>query len=293
MMIEVMETQAYPMPLPFAEPLKGERALDWPEVDGDGGPALAPCCAARTAHATADRDELILRYAPLVRFVVARLGITLSAILDHDDLLGYGILGLIDAVDRFDPERRVKFETYAAARIRGYIIDQLRALDWLPRSSRQRLRDIERISLAIEQQEGHAARCEEVAATLGLAPECVRQALQDANCSFLSLDAGAHGAHGADDSGEVSLLDMVADEVSPGPAAIVEQMDLGASLSEALQRLPERERQIVELYYGGELTLKQISRVLGISESRICQLHARAIARLRADLEGSAHAYAA
>ncbi len=252
-------------------------------------PALSPVDAVTPAQAL-HRQEMILRYAPLVKYVVSRLGVSLLAVLDFDDLLGYGILGLIDAVDRFDPARQVKFETYATSRIRGYIIDQLRALDWMPRSTRQRVREIEHAATAFEQQAGCSARWDDVAASLGLDAGQVKQAQADAHRVVVSLDTAA-GA-GAE-SPDTSLLDVLADEDSPGPAMIVEQMDLRIGLSAALHHLPQRERHIIFLYYCEELTLKEISQILGISESRVCQLHARATSRLRAYLEDGLPAQAA
>jgi len=225
-----------------------------------------------------NREAMIVRYAPLVKYVVGRLAISLPAVIDHDDLLGYGTLGLIDAVDRFDPARLVKFETYAVTRIRGYIIDQLRALDWIPRSARQRSREIERASTQFEQEQGRPAKRQEIAAALGLDPAQVAQAQADAACATISLDVAARTSH---DGSELNLLDMIEDADSPSPAAVAEQNDLRLSLRAAVAQLPERERHLISLYYGDRLTLKEISVVLGVSESRVCQIHARATARLR------------
>jgi len=228
------------------------------------------------------RDAMIVRYAPLVKYVVGRLAISLPAVLDYDDLLGYGALGLIDAVDRYDPARLVKFETYAITRIRGYIIDHLRALDWIPRSARQRGREIERTSTQLEQEQGRPARRQEIAAALGLDLTQVAQAQADASCTTISLDVAARAAH---DGSDLNLLDMIEDAASPSPAVVAEQNDLRLSLRAALVQLPERERHLISLYYGERLTLKEISHVLSISESRVCQLHARATARLRSSLD--------
>ena len=233
---------------------------------------------------------MIVRYAPLVKYVVGRLAISLPAVIDYDDLLGYGTLGLIDAVDRFDPARLVKFETYAVTRIRGYIIDQLRALDWIPRSARQRGREIERASTQFEQEQGRPAKRHEIAAALGLDTTQVAQAQVDAACATISLDVAARTAH---DGSELNLLDMIEDAESPSPAVVAEQNDLRLSLRAAVAQLPERERHLISLYYGERLTLKEISVVLGVSESRVCQIHARATARLRSSLDSEMPALAA
>jgi len=237
-----------------------------------------------------DRDAMIVRYAPLVTYVVGRLAISLPAVIDYDDLLGYGTLGLIDAVDRFDPARLVKFETYAVTRIRGYIIDQLRALDWIPRSARQRGREIERASTQFEQEQGRPAKRQEIATALGLDTAQVAQAQVDAACAMISLDVAAHMSH---DGSELNLLDMIEDAASPSPAVVAEQNDLRLSLRAAVVQLPERERHLISLYYGDRLTLKEISVVLGVSESRVCQIHARATARLRSSLDSEMTALAA
>ncbi len=236
------------------------------------------------------REAMIVRYAPLVKYVVGRLAISLPAVLDHDDLLGYGTLGLIDAVDRFDPARLVKFETYAVTRIRGYIIDQLRALDWIPRSARQRGREIERASTRFEQEQGRPAKRQEIAAALGLDTTQVAQAQADATCATISLDVAARTSH---DGSELNLIDMIEDAESPSPAVVAEQNDLRLSLRAAVAQLPEREHHLISLYYGDRLTLKEISVVLGVSESRVCQIHARATARLRSSLDSEMTALAA
>jgi len=194
-----------------------------------------------------DREAIIVRYAPLVKYVVGRLAISLPAVIDYDDLLGYGTLGLIDAVDRFDPAQLVKFETDAVTRIRGYIIDQLRALDWIPRSARQRGREIERASTQFKQEQGRPAKRQDIAVTLGLDPAQVAQAQVDAACTTISLDVAERTSH---DGSELNLLDMIEDADSPSPAVVAEQNDLRLSLRAAVAQLPERERHLISLYYG-------------------------------------------
>lgn len=224
------------------------------------------------------RDEMIVKYMPLVQYVVSSLSFSLPPMLDTDDLISYGTMGLINALDRFDAERGVKFETYAVTRIRGYIIDQLRALDWIPRSTRQRARLIERTREEMERTLGRAPRADEVAQELGLDRAKYDLALQDASCVTLSLDAMLHPD---EENTPAALLGVVHDESSPSPSASLEAHDLKNTVSSALSTLTEREQYLLRLYYYEERTLQEISRVLEVSESRACQIHTRALKRLR------------
>jgi len=224
------------------------------------------------------RDELIMKYMPLVYYVVNGLALSLPPMLDLDDIRSYGTMGLIDAIDRFDPNRAVKFETYAVTRIRGYIIDQLRTLDWIPRSARQRARQIERTHDEMEREMGRVPTANEVAGRLGLDRGKYDQAMQDATCITLSLDAMLHPDEESLNGG---LLHVVEDESSPSPSACLEARDMRNAVSVALGTLPEREQHLLRLYYFEERTLQEISRVLEVSESRVCQLHTRALGRLR------------
>lgn len=229
------------------------------------------------------RDELIMRYMPLVRFVVSRLGIPPSSLLETEDLVSYGMMGLINAVDRFDPARGVRFEAFATARIRGEVIDQLRILNWLPRSAVSRIRQVE-AALAIVEQRGRPATDEEVAREVGVPVERYRQMLVEASISVLSLDAPL-GTFAPEDEA-MTLGELLEDMHTLGPAEQTERRELQVALSEALDRLPERERLLLALYYNEELTMKEISRVMAVSESRVCQLHAQAVMRLRTVLMG-------
>ncbi len=234
--------------------------------------------AIEAAPEPTSRDELIVKYLPLVHYVVNSLSLSLPPMLDNDDIFSYGCMGLIDAIDRFDESRMVKFETYAVTRIRGYIIDQLRALDWIPRSARQRARQIERTHDEIERESGHAPRADEVAARMGIDREKYDQAMIDAACVTLSLDAIVHPD---DENAGGGLLNQITDGSSPSPVAMAEARDLQDSISSALRVLPEREQYLLHLYYFEQRTLQEISRVLAVSESRVCQLHTRALSRLR------------
>lgn len=234
--------------------------------------------AISAAPEATSREMLIVKYMPLVHYVVNSLALSLPPMLDTDDIRSYGTMGLIDAIDRFDASRCVKFETYAVTRIRGYIIDQLRALDWIPRSARQRARQIQRTQDEIERETGHAPSADEVARHLGLDRGKYDQALQDASCVTLSLDAMLHPD---EENLSGGLLQMVEDHASPSPTAFLEARDVKNTVSSALSTLPEREQHLLRLYYFEERTLQEISRVLEVSESRVCQLHTRALGRLR------------
>lgn len=228
------------------------------------------------------RDELIVEYTPLVRFVVGRLGIPSTSMLEPEDLVSYGMIGLINAIDRFDPARGVRFEAFATTRIRGAVIDQLRVLNWLPRSAVTRLRQIETVLATLEQRLGRPAKEEEAAKELGVSTERYRQLIVEIGVTVLSLDAPLSSL--VRDEEILTLGDIIVDQRMPGPAEQVEQQELLQHLTQALDRLPQRERLLLSLYYHEELTMKEISRVMSISESRVCQLHMQAIMRLRAAL---------
>lgn len=229
------------------------------------------------------RDKLITTYAPLVRFVVGRLGIPPSCMLDADDLLSCGTIGLINAIDRFDPARGSRFESFATARIRGSVIDHLRSLNWLPRTAMARIRQMEYAIANLEQRLGRPPREEEIAAEANISTSRYRQMLQEAGTIVLSLDAPLGPL--AQEEGLTSLADLLEDERSPEPDELVETQELMALLRVALDELPERERMLLALYYREELTMKEISKIMNVSESRVCQLHIQAILRLRNALD--------
>jgi RNA polymerase sigma factor FliA len=232
------------------------------------------------------RDRLIVNYAPLVKYVGARLGSGLPAHVDEGDLVSYGLLGLIGAIERYDPEREVKFETYAIARIRGSIIDELRAMDWVPRSVRARARDIERAVAELEGRLGRAPTDEEIAEKLGMTEEELDAGLTEiSRSSIAALDElWTISSSGSD---QVALIDTIADTEGPEPESALAQTELKEAIGEAIARLPEREKLVVTLYYYEELTLREIGEVLGVTESRISQLHTKAILRMKARLSGA------
>lgn len=229
------------------------------------------------------RDTLITTYTPLVHFVVARLGIPPSCMLDTDDLVSCGTIGLITAIDRYDPARGSRFESFASTRIRGAVIDHLRSLNWLPRAAMARIRQVEYAIANLEQRLGRPPTEEEIAAEAGISTSRYRQMLQEASTIVLSLDAPLGPL--AQEEGLTSLADLLEDEHAPEPNAQVEARELMALLRVALNELPERERMLLALYYREELTMKEISKIMNVSESRICQLHIQAILRLRQALD--------
>jgi RNA polymerase sigma factor FliA len=237
-------------------------------------------------HDKAIRDRLILTYAPLVKYVAGRLGSGLPAHVDEGDLVSYGLLGLIGAIERYDPTRDIKFETYAIARIKGAIIDELRALDWVPRSVRSRAREIERAIAELEAKLGTAPTDEQIAGKIGISVDELEESLTDiARSSIAALDE-LWSVSGEGD--QISLMDTIEDESGPRPEAALDQTEMREALADAIARLPEREKLVVTLYYYEELTLREIGEVLGVTESRVSQLHTKAVLRLKARLAGSA-----
>src|ERR671938_85164 len=240
----------------------------------------------RKTRDQAVRDRLILSYAPLVKYVAGRLGSGLPAHVDENDLVSYGLLGLIGAIERFDPDRDIKFETYAIARIKGSIIDELRAMDWVPRSVRSRARDIERAIADLERKLMRAPTDEEIAEKLGISTEDLNDNLSEiGRSSIAALDElWTISSSGGD---QVALIDTIEDTQGPEPQSALAETEMKEAIAEAIARLPEREKLVVTLYYYEELTLREIGEVLGVTESRVSQLHTKAILRLKARLAGS------
>jgi RNA polymerase sigma factor for flagellar operon FliA len=233
------------------------------------------------------RDRLILTYAPLVKYVAGRLGSGLPAHVDEGDLVSYGLLGLIGAIERYDPERDVKFETYAIARIKGAIIDELRAMDWVPRSVRSRAREIERAIAELERKLMRAPTDAEIAEKIGITEEELEDSLTEiSRSSIAALDElWTVSSSGGD---QIALIDTIEDTDAPDPQSSLSATEMREAIGEAIARLPEREKLVVTLYYYEELTLREIGEVLGVTESRVSQLHTKAILRLKARLAGSA-----
>lgn len=224
----------------------------------------------------ADRDAAIEQYMPLVKYVVRRLAVGLPGILDYEDLLSYGTIGLIEAIDRFDDTKGVRFESYAPQRIRGAIFDALRALDRLPRSVRQKARQRNQVIATLSSTLGREPSEAEVAREMGLTRAQYTKAVVASSWVTVSLD----GLLNRDNEND-SPNDVTADPDILDFSAGMERRQLLESLTGAIGLLPEREQHIVSLYYQDGMTMKEISQILEISESRVCQLHGRALGRLR------------
>ncbi len=232
----------------------------------------------------AAREALILHYAPLVNMVASRVGAGLPASVEQSDLVSYGMFGLIDAIEKFELDRAVKFETYASSRIRGAIIDELRAIDWVPRSVRTKARAVDRVFAELEGELRRAPTEQEVAARLGMPVEELRAIftqLSTVNVAALDELLGAGGERG--DS--LTLIDTLEDPGAVDPAGSVEAQETKALLARAIERLGERDKIVLVLYYYENMTLAEIGRVLGVTESRISQMHTAAMLRLRTFLQ--------
>lgn len=225
------------------------------------------------------KEQLIIEYADLLKYVAGRLSIYFGSNVEYDDLVGYGVFGLIDAIDKFDLSKKVKFETYASLRIRGAIIDSIREQDWAPRSLRKKGKELEKAYFEIENQLGHSASDQEVADKLGITSDELNKLLQEVNMSqMISLEDYLEQNH------ETGFDVLSARDVNQ-PEKRMEVVELKETLSEAITKLPEKEKTVVTLYYYEELTLKEISMIMKVSESRISQLHTKAILRMRGKLE--------
>jgi RNA polymerase sigma factor for flagellar operon FliA len=225
------------------------------------------------------RDELILHYASLVHYVAGRVAVGLPSSVDRSDLVSYGLFGLIDAIEKFEPERGYRFETYAIARIKGNMLDELRSLDWVPRSVRRKARAIEQACLSLEADLHRPPTDAELAEALGMSEAQLQQAMAQVSLVHLvTFDAMVAGSVDGDDA--VTVGDTLVDG-SDGPVDVVELAELRRLLADAIDRLSERERLVVSLYYFDGLTLAEIGEVLGVTESRVCQIHGKAVLQLR------------
>jgi RNA polymerase sigma factor for flagellar operon FliA len=254
-------------------------------VDREGG-IEALWTRYRSSASRPDRDQLIVHYSPLVKYVAGRVAVGLPQNVEHADLVSYGMFGLIDAIDKFDPERGFKFETYAISRIKGAILDELRSIDWVPRSVRAKVRAIEKGFAKLEARLHRAPTDEELAEALGMDMDEFRTALiQISNASIVALDEMWSMSPGGE---PVSLMDTLGDARAGDPADLLESTDLRDTLADAIARLPERERIVVALYYYDNLSLKEIGEILGVTESRVSQLHTKAVLRLKGRLQEEA-----
>ena len=228
------------------------------------------------------RDKFIRQYMPLVKYVAGKVSVGMPGSVDFDDLVGYGQFGLLDAINKFDPEKNVKFKTYAVTRIRGAIFDELRTLDWVPRSVRQKSREIEDTIVQLESKLGRTASDSEVAGAMGISEDEYHQTiLKVSGTSVLSLNDVWYSG---EESEHVSIGDCIESPTSLNPDVIVEREEIRRVIIEAINELPEKEKMVLVLYYHEDMTFKEIGQVLEVSESRVSQLHTKANFRLRAKL---------
>ncbi|AEE16573.1 RNA polymerase sigma factor WhiG [Treponema brennaborense] len=228
------------------------------------------------------RDAFIRQYMPLVKYVAGKVATGMPGSVEFDDLVGFGQFGLLDAINKYDPDKNVKFKTYAVTRIRGSIFDELRQLDWVPRSVRQKAREIEDAIVALESRLGRPASDAEVAGSMGISEaEFQQTVMRVSGTSVLSLNDVWYSG---DDSDHVSIGDSIESPASLNPDVIVEREEIRRVIAEAITELPEKEKMVLVLYYHEDLTFKEIGQVLNVSESRISQLHTKANMRLRSKL---------
>ena len=237
----------------------------------------------------ADRDLLILNYSPLVKYVAGRVAAGLPSNIEQADLISYGIFGLIDAIDKYELERGIKFETYAISRIRGAIIDELRAIDWVPRSVRFKAREVEKAYTSLENKLKRPPSDPEVAQELGVSLDDLNHTYtQLSSVSLIALDElmSVDGERGD----KLSLVETLEDTKAVGPVEAFESEEMKEILARAVNRLPEREKWVVTLYYYEAMTLAEIGRVLGVTESRVCQMHTKAVLAMRGIINEASHA---
>jgi RNA polymerase sigma factor for flagellar operon FliA len=268
-------------------PERDKVALD----DDESKPDAATVDAAlaelwRSFKDTADpslRERLILHYSPLVKYVAGRVGVGLPPNIEQADLVSYGIFGLIDAIEKFDITRAIKFETYAISRIKGAIIDELRAIDWIPRSVRYKAREVEKAYAALEARLHRTPSEAEVAGELGIALDELHSIFSQVSfVNVIALDELLNV--GGERGDKLSLVDTLEDTKAEDPVAVFETEETKYLLARAINTLPEREKIVVTLYYYEGLTLAEIGQVLGVTESRICQMHTKAVLQLRGKL---------
>src|SRR3954447_26224083 len=265
----VVEAEVYVEEPPSKEDAEASLRALWVDFKQTANPAL--------------RERLILHYSPLVKYVAGRVGVGLPPNIEQADLVSYGIFGLIDAIEKFDLERAIKFETYAISRIRGAIIDELRALDWIPRSVRSKAREVERAYTTLEAELRRTPSEAEVADHLGIALGDLHHIFSQVSyVNVVALDEML--SVGGEKGDKLTLGDTLEDHRAKDPVLAFEGEETKFLLAGAINQLPEREKIVVTLYYYEGLTLAEIGKVLGVTESRICQMHTKAVLQLRAKL---------
>lgn len=233
------------------------------------------------------RESIVLEHTPLIRYIVNRIAVRLPSHIDLDDLHNTGVIGLMDAIEKYDPEKNCKFKTYAEFRIKGAILDQLRSLDWVPRSVRQKGRKIERAYADMEQRLGRAANEEEVADSLGIQLDKFHELLnQVRGISLVNLEEIR--SRDADGERTGGYTDIIEDVHAENPFASLKLVEMKHVVADTISSLPQKERLVVSLYYYEDLNMKEIGSILGITESRVCQIHTKAVLRLRSRLKAMA-----
>lgn len=237
---------------------------------------------ARPAMTLEERNAMVEEHLPLVKYIASRIAGRLPSHVELDDLINAGVIGLIDAVEKFDATRKIKFKTYAEFRVKGAILDELRALDWVPRSTRQKASRIEKAFAELEQQLGRPASDHEIAEYMNVPIEQYQQMLADSRAvRLISLDELRPET---DETSERNLLDFLADPESVDPAEALNLDQVYRIVADSIETLPEKERLVISLYYYDELTMKEVGEILEITESRVSQIHTKAILRLRGRL---------
>ena len=228
------------------------------------------------------REFFVEQYSALVRYVAGKIAIGMPQNVEFDDLVSYGSFGLLDAIEKFDPEREIKFKTYAMTRIRGAIFDELRSIDWIPRSIRQKAKQVEETINMLENKLGHTVDDEDIAQEMNLSVEELHSLLTKiSGTSMISLnDIWYMG----EDNGEMSFMETLESSANLNPDSLIEKEEVKSVIIEAIQKLPDKEKKVIVLYYYEDLTLKEIGEVLDVTESRISQMHTKAIMRLRGKL---------
>ena len=228
------------------------------------------------------RDYFVVKYAPLVKYVAGKVSMGMPQNIEFDDLVSYGIFGLIDAIGKFDPVRGIKFKTYAMTRIRGAMFDELRSIDWIPRSIRQKAKQVEQAMSELENKLGRTVEDDEIAKEMGLSSGEFQSLLNKlSGTSMLSLnDIWYLG----DENDELSILETLEAPKNMNPEVLIEKAEIRDYIIDAIKKLPDKEKKVIVLYYYENLTLKEIGEVLEVTESRVSQLHTKAIMRLRGRL---------
>jgi RNA polymerase sigma factor for flagellar operon FliA len=228
------------------------------------------------------REYFVIKYSPLVKYVAGKVAIGMPQQVEFEDLVSYGSFGLLDAIEKYDPERDIKFKTYAMTRIRGSIFDELRNIDWVPRTLRQKAKQLEEAIITLENKLGHSVDDEEIAKEMGISNQELQELFSKiSGASVISLNDVWYTG---DDNDQVSFIDTIESPESLNPENIIEKEEIRSVIVEAIKQLPDKEKKVIVLYYYEDLTLKEIGEVLEVTESRVSQLHTKAILRLRGKL---------